>query len=314
MQPAEERPSIDSIVKDFIRIALPTTWGLIAVTIVSVADTAFIGAIGPNALAAIGIVIPFVMIISNANIGIVNSLTPLFAEQEKHHSAVRLALRATTLLLTINTLLLFPGLVWGHKFFKTQAPNVKVLQYCTEYWNTALLGILILIPLLIVSIVLRTRGQEKESGILFTISALVNFSADFLLVQGNVGFPALGVQGSALATNIGWMIGLVYGIWVLFKQGIWGFSFTMFQPLQTVRECLSILYFGIPGAISQSALPFSSALIIATVTRNGALDVAAFMIATGIESILMIVGIGVSTIENGFEIAEHPFPSITVKV
>jgi Na+-driven multidrug efflux pump len=170
MQPAEERPSTDSIVKEFTRIALPTTWGLIAVTIVSAADTAFVGAIGPNALAAIGIVIPFVMMVSNANIGIVNSLTPLFAAQEKHHSAVRLALRATTLLLTINTLLIFPVLVWGHAFFKAQAPNVKVLQYCTEYWNTALLGILILIPLLVVSILLRTRGQAKESGTLFTIS------------------------------------------------------------------------------------------------------------------------------------------------
>jgi putative MATE family efflux protein len=70
----------------------------------------------------------------------------------------------------------------------------------------------------------RGVGNTKLTMYVNIASNLVNVVFNYLLIGGNFGFPRLGVQGAAIATVIGFSVGLVLSVWTLIdRHGRGGF-------------------------------------------------------------------------------------------
>ncbi|MEL6166809.1 MAG: MATE family efflux transporter, partial [Cyanobacteria bacterium J06628_3] len=123
--------------------------------------------------------------------------------------------------------------------------------------------------------------------------AALNIVLDPLLILGIGGFPRLELQGAAIATVIARATTLVAALFVLhFKERM---LYLKIPSAQDTFWCWKdILYVGLPAAGSNMINPISIGVITSLLAGFGAEAVAAFGVASRIESLAMIALIALS--------------------
>lgn len=189
-----------------IALAIPIALQNLLTSCASLIDTAMIVPLGNNAVAAIGIAGRFTFLLNVIAFGFCSGSATLISqfwgvEDEKgiHHSyGVALSTSMVLSLLFALALRFFPAIcvsIFG--------PEAAVALLSEQY-----LGILAYaIPFMMFSQVTcaALRATEKVSVPLISslLSVCVNTTLNYCLIGGNFGFPALGVRGAAIATDIG---------------------------------------------------------------------------------------------------------------
>lgn len=107
---------------------------------------------------------------------------------------------------------------------------------------------------------LRSNAMTKVTMLVSFIINVCNIGGNYLLIYGNLGFPALGVQGAAISSTVSRLIGLIT-IAVLFRKFVGvRLSFRQLRPFP--REHLRrILRIGVPSAGENMSYNFSQVCI-----------------------------------------------------
>jgi putative MATE family efflux protein len=108
--------------------------------------------------------------------------------------------------LTIIGILLTDQMIW------LVGAKDDTFEMAASYFHILLLGIPLNNLSLTISAAQRGIGSTRTSMIINMAANLVNLVLNFLLIGGRLGFPALGVKGAAIATVIGWSVGLVFAL------------------------------------------------------------------------------------------------------
>ena len=113
-------------------------------------------------------------------------------------------------------------------------------------------------------------GQTKVVLLATFVMAIANVSANYILIFGKLGFPALGIEGAAYGTIFAWFTGLVTLCVVYLKQ----IRFPEFQLLDSFQFDLEILKklvrFGFASGLEIALLIFAIDLMILTLKSYGA--------------------------------------------
>ena len=113
-------------------------------------------------------------------------------------------------------------------------------------------------------------GQTKVVLLATFVMAIANVSANYILIFGKLGFPALGIEGAAYGTIFAWFTGLVTLCAVYLKQ----IRFPEFQLLDSFQFDLEILKklvrFGFASGLEIALLIFAIDLMILTLKSYGA--------------------------------------------
>ena len=113
-------------------------------------------------------------------------------------------------------------------------------------------------------------GQTKVVLLATFVMAIANVSANYILIFGKLGFPALGIEGAAYGTVFAWFTGLVTLCVVYLKQ----IRFPEFQLLDSFQFDLEILKklvrFGFASGLEIALLIFAIDLMILTLKSYGA--------------------------------------------
>ncbi|MDO5564267.1 MAG: MATE family efflux transporter [Eubacteriales bacterium] len=143
----------------------------------------------------------------------------------------------------------------------------------------------LLAPLIMTSLlILRSMGKVKIAVIVSICSILVNIILNYLLINGNLGFPRLEVRGAAIATVFARIVEVIIYYIYLFKtdkelfsniKEIFSFDISYFKKMLpftipvVINECLwgtgSALYFVAYGRLSTES---SAALTIVSVIQD----------------------------------------------
>jgi putative MATE family efflux protein len=135
---------------------------------------------------------------------------------------------------------------------------------------------------------LRAMGMSQVQGYLMSGAALLNVLLDPILIFGLFGFPALGLQGAALATLLTRALMLVIALYILHARV--HMLVSPFLPWQKLKASwLAIIEVGIPAMFANVIIPFASAIVVAMVAAYGTDAVAALGIAMRIEPLALIV-------------------------
>lgn len=190
--------------KTILLLAAPLIFQNLSYTLLGVTDTFFVSQVGTEAVAAVGLagVMFFAVMMlfrSTANSSIVFVGRAHGAKDDKAvGEAVWNVLNMVALLSVIALVL-----PWLFTFlFQFAAPDdgSSVRQLGTTYLQIRAFEV----PLAMFSAVvwgfLVGRGDSRTPMLLAWIQVLANIILDWLLVPGNLGFPALGVAGAAYAT------------------------------------------------------------------------------------------------------------------
>jgi multidrug resistance protein, MATE family len=305
----------DQEVYKTITLAIPIIMGELAQMSLHLIDTAMVGSISYQHLAASSLVmtvanIPFVL-----GIGMTISVSQLvsMANGRRDHQLISHYLFNGFVLCAFFALLISGGLVFGRNILKHLDQDPQVVVLALPFMK--LVGLSVIPMLLFMTLKQFTDGLEyTKTAMMLSVAAMpINIFLNWLLIYGNWGFPRLELAGAGYATLITrTLIFLVLGIIVLrhktFNRFIavrsrqWKYNFS------TMKELLRI---GVPSSIQMGVEigAFAvSGIIIGTIS---AVSLAAHQIALSCAAFTFMVSIGLSQagsirVSNAFGRADWP--------
>ena len=155
-----------------------------------------------------------------------------------------------------------------------------------------LAGVFLAIPM-VGNAVLRASGDTKTPSIIMALGGAINAILDPILIFGWLGFPALGIQGAAIATCIAWAVCSVWIIYLLaVKRQLMEAKILNWQEFRAAAN--GVLTIGLPAAGSNMLTPITAAVVTYIVAQYGAESVAAWGVGNRLESIASIVVLALS--------------------
>jgi len=285
-----------SVRRHILRMLGPFSIAIIALISTGVVDTIYLGqltdpqrpSLARMALAALGIAFPISFFGNSANIGlgagtmsaVSRALGQGDVEKSRRHAASAILLGLTVMSFLVALMLLF-------------APFLLSLMGQTAAVQEMAFGYLIIIMpgLVLVSVasmsnnILRAGGEAALPSSIMILGALINLILDPFLIFGWGPFPRLELQGAALATLIGNLIGAAYGFYIVFfHRKVVDFAGMTFNSLKHAWSIIGQV--GLPAAGTNCIIPLASWVafaILGNVLTEA--DVAAFTVASRAELI-----------------------------
>lgn len=266
------------------------------------ADTYFIGQLGPTELAAMGFIGPIVMIVISASIGLSAGASSVMARASgrgSHDELVKIATNSIVISVIISLFFTLIGLLTIDPLFTMMGADEMTLGMIHDYmlvwyWSP----VFIIIPMVAMG-VMRALGDTALQGKLMIIGALFNVILDPIMIFGLFGFPRLEMIGAALATLItraGTLIAVMY--FLTYRFHVIKFSS---EVLGHFKESFKkITHVGIPAMGTNMIIPLAGGVVIAIIATFGNDAVAGTNVAIRIESIILIVFYALSAVIGPF--------------
>jgi putative MATE family efflux protein len=182
----------------------------------NIVDMIFVGKIGPDAIAAVGmsgILLGMTFIVS---IGISTGTVAMvsrFIGAQKHGAAENVTMQSLIMGILFSIGLAAIGYPLAEPVLRLLGAKGDVIPLGVSYFRISLLGSFTMFLSYTLSSALRGAGDAMTPMIIFGFSTVLNIILDPFLIFGIWIFPRLEVAGSALATVIARGIGLVVFLW-----------------------------------------------------------------------------------------------------
>ncbi|MCF8277390.1 MAG: MATE family efflux transporter [Flavobacteriales bacterium] len=282
------------------RISYPLILGFVAVTIINVTDTAFLGRVSEVAIGASGLGGIYVLIMLMAAFGLgigAQIIMARFHGEEKPEKIGPVFDHLMYMLLAMAG-----GMIVFHFFFAEEIlsriiASEAILKSTLAYTNIRVIG---LIPAAIVvgyrcflTGVSDTRAISYAAGIM----AAFNFVFNYLFVFGNWGFPRMEIEGAGYASVLSETFSLLYLIgWVRRKR--LGVQFNCFHfPKPNFKQIRSIMRIATPVMVQHIVSIGSWMTFFLIIEGMGERELAISNVVRSGYSVLMIplIGIGQGT-------------------
>jgi putative MATE family efflux protein len=268
-------------------MALPMIAGMTVHTTYLIADTAFIGTLGTDALAAATFVAPLFFLTMALTMGLGTAVTALVAQavgRGDADAADAAAGTAITIGLALGLGFGAVGLVAGPTMLRLLGAEGRVVALGWEYFQVLAL----FMPLFFVSSVLRSivtgEGDAKTPMIVLTVATLANigFDALFILVLD------FGLRGAAFATVISVLISVTSFSLLLLKRT---------KAFVRLRPAALIPRWAVVSPLAGLAVPIAASMIVMSVgtmlynfllSDFGSVAVAAYGAASKVDMIVVL--------------------------
>jgi len=282
------------------RLTLPLAWGILAVLGYRLAEAWFVGALGPDALAAISFAFPVTMVVLSLSIGLGAGTSSVIARalgacEPGVPRLVADALILTFLMAAICAAIGIAGADWLARLLGA-GPQIApaIAAYLRVWFPTA---ILILLPQVGLSAA-RAAGDATFQGVAMVASTLLNLAFAPIAIDGAFGFHGLGLVGAPIATALAWLPLLAATLWRLRQLNI--LSFDHLRLDEFLASSRRILRVGVPAAATNTVIPISAGIITALLAPYGHDVVAGFGLGSRVESVAMVPFFALSAVMNPF--------------
>lgn len=274
-------------------MAAPMIAGMTVHTLYVVADTAFIGALGTDALAAATFVAPLFFLVVALTMGLGTAVTALVAQavgRGDAPSADRAAGTALTSGLLLGIIFGVVGLAIGPWMLGLLGAEGEVAALGWTYFQPLAL----FMPIFFVSSVLRSivtgEGDAKTPMIVLTVATVSNIVFDALFIFG----LGLGLRGAALATVLSVTISASAFAVLLLRRRV-AFVRLRRSSLRPSRPVLTALFsLAVPIAASMVVMSVGSILYNRLLSDFGSIAVAAYGAASKVDMIVVLPIFGLS--------------------
>ncbi|GAA3408945.1 MATE family efflux transporter [Paenibacillus hodogayensis] len=185
----------------------------------------------------------------------------------------------------------------SHAMLKMMNLQGDILAYADTYLLIVGGGILVQALINIMAAIIRTYGFTKEVMFVAFGMNLAHVIANYALIFGHWGFPALGVMGAAISTVASKVVCLILLVWMMRRlmEVRVGWRDYWRLPMHLVRKILKI---GIPSAFEQVMYQTCQLVFVFYTTFLGATALASKQYASNISMYIYLfsaaVGIGTS--------------------
>lgn len=201
-RPASDRAELSALV----RLATPLVGANLLQMAVSAVDVIFVARLGTIDLAAATLGVFLFNLCMYALIGLTSAASPLIAaELGRRRHAVREVRRSVRMAFWVGGVASLPVLVLlahGETVLLLAGQDPEVARRAGSFLDIILIGLLPGVAVGVMRSAAAALGRPGWAFIVTGLALLVSIVANWALVFGNLGAPALGLEGSALASVI----------------------------------------------------------------------------------------------------------------
>jgi putative MATE family efflux protein len=211
-----------SIGRVTLLLAIPMILEMAMESVFAVVDIFFVAGLGTAAVATVGLTEAMITLLYAVAIGLSMATTALIARRigEKEPAAASLAAgQAIWVGLIISVLVGLVGIFFARNILLLMGADELVLETGETYTRIMFGSCFTIVFLFLINAIFRGAGDASLAMRALTLANCINIVLDPCLIYGYGPFPELGLNGAAIATNIGRGIGVLYGLYYLCGGG-----------------------------------------------------------------------------------------------
>lgn len=208
--------------KAIFLLAVPMILELVMESTFAVADIYFVGKLGASAIAAVGLTETYMFLLYSIAMGLAMGVTAIIARRigEKNpKDAEATAKQAILLTVLLSLPFAFAGIFFARDLLALMGADAWSLEHGYKYTQWMLGGNVVIMLLFVINAIYRGAGDASIAMVVLWVANIINIVLDPILIFGWGPIPAMGIEGAAIATNIGRGTGVVIQLWVLAKGG-----------------------------------------------------------------------------------------------
>ncbi|WP_018611470.1 MATE family efflux transporter [Segetibacter koreensis] len=277
-------------------LAIPMILEMCMESVFAVVDIFFVGRLGKDAAATVGLTEAFLMIIYSIAIGLSMAATAMVARRvgEKNiEEASKSAMQAIILALGCTIIISVAGCIFAKDILQLLHAPQTVLAIGVPYARTMLGGCVVIIMLFLINGIFRGAGDAGIAMRSLWIANICNIILCPILIFGFGPIPALGLTGAAVATTTGRGIGVCYQVFHLIKgKGILAVRLSHCAPqIKIIKSLVNVA----TTSTFQFLIATASWLFLARIIAGfGSNAIAGYTIALRIISFFMLPAWGLS--------------------
>jgi putative MATE family efflux protein len=291
-------PNVTSkmLYKDIVKIAWPSVVELTLTQLASMVDLMMVGGLGAWALTSVGLTIQPKFLLMTTFMALNVGATAMVARYKgagdckRANLILRQALMITFILSLISSLL---GYIFAEEFILFMgAAEEKTLAGGTVYFKIQMVGFAFMALTTTITATLRGVGNSRTALTYNLIANVVNVVLNYLLIEGNFGFPRMEVAGASLATIIGQLVAFVFALIYIMKGDQYlHLRFTDgFRP--DSRSLKQIITIGTPAMFEQLLMRAGVIIYVRAIAGLGTVAYAVHQICMSIQALSFMNGQG----------------------
>lgn len=203
-------------------LAVPMILELLMESTFAVVDIYFVGKLGASAVATVGITETYLFLLYSIAMGLSTAVTAIIARRigEQKRDLVRVsAVQSIIIALLAAIPFAVLGIFYSKELLIWMGADEWSIVHGYGYTKWMLGGNVVVMLLFVINAIFRGAGDAAIAMRVLWVANGINIILDPLLIFGWGPIPAFGVEGAAIATNIGRGAGVAMQCWILLKGG-----------------------------------------------------------------------------------------------
>ncbi|GGA98765.1 MULTISPECIES: MATE family efflux transporter [Mucilaginibacter] len=203
-----------SIPKAIFLLAIPMILELSLESVFAVVDMFFVGKLGQNAIATVGLTESVITIVYSIAIGLSTAATAIVARrigEKKPEAAAHAGAQALVICLITTIIVSMAGVLYAPEILKLMGASEEVVRDGAIFTRIMLGSSLIIILLFLINGIFRGAGDAAMAMKSLWIASIIN------IILCPVFIHFFGLKGAAMATVIGRSCGVTFQVYHLFK-------------------------------------------------------------------------------------------------
>ncbi|MEP6767331.1 MAG: MATE family efflux transporter [Acidobacteriota bacterium] len=200
-------------------LAIPMVLEMVLESVFAVVDVFWVSKLGPDAIATVGITESMLALIYAVAIGLSMAAMATVARrtgEKDPEGASSAAVQAVALGISIAVPIGIFGAIFAPRLLSTMGASPSIVATGSGFTRVMLGGNVVILLLFLINAIFRGAGDAAIAMRVLWLANLINLILDPCLIFGLGPFPALGVQGAAVATTCGRGIGVLVQVFTLF--------------------------------------------------------------------------------------------------
>lgn len=292
-----------SIRRHLVLFSIPMLAGSVLQTAYSIVNAIWVGnGLGANAVAALTVSfsVYFVLMAIAGGLTLATTILVSQAYGAKNLERVRRVINNSVVLIgAVSIICMVTGYLMASTLLKMMNTPVEVMPMAECYLRLLVWTIPFLFGTFLVASVLRGMGDSKTPLYFQAIAIVLTAVLDPILIFGWLGFPKLGLNGTAYATIVGHIVALVALLYYLkIKKHV---AAPDWRHLRIdLATSLLTIKIGVPSMFQQALVSVGMLVVIGLVNNFGSNSTAAYGIVMRIDQLAlmpaMTIGMAVSTL------------------
>ncbi len=216
-----QRESSAMMVKSAVEMAWPAVLESFFISLAGLIDTMMVSTLGSEAVAAVGLTVQ-PKFIGLAPFFAINMAVSAFVArrkgEKKQKEANEVLVSAFTIMLLMCVVVTALSLWVADPIMRLAGSNTDTHADAVVYFRIIMGGTIFNAIQMLFNSAQRGSGNTRISMSTNLVSSTVNICCNYLLIGGNLGFPALGCAGAAIATVTGSAVGACMSIVSLMRR------------------------------------------------------------------------------------------------